>query len=289
MAGSSYPQGTIAAGGGVTTPTVSLNTNNVTRSSTILTTYAVLQYNSNKTEYENSGVGNNTNTSRGLWADSGDAAGAWLARTINSGSLFSDPGSGRLNMGTTRTFRVRDTDQGSGGAQSCNLTIVMWDAASGGSQLDSVTLTISATFFDPCPTCCFTPETPVLMSDMTWKPIGLVVVGDKIQTMSGPEVVTEIITRVNRPMVRIHFNDGSWIDSSTDHPFEVKGKGAASVNAEGLEYKGVGVPKQLEIGDEVMTFSGWPRRITQITPLVFPETVYTLGNSMFYAKGFLVY
>ena len=108
------------------------------------TCYAIVRFNSNGIEYKNIGADNPTmNSSRGIWLDSGLNSEVWVQRTINSGSFnYTDAGSGRLQLSTSRDFGV--SKGGPGGIQSCNVTFKFWDAASGGNELDSVTYSIEA-------------------------------------------------------------------------------------------------------------------------------------------------
>jgi hypothetical protein len=126
---------------------VSLNSSNVTNGpDSSASVYAGVSYSAgtnNVFEYKCT-VGGTYSISRGLWLDYGDSANVWFERTINSGSLNSnDPGSGRLQMNTARYVEVVDTSI-AGGPVTCNLTITMWDASSGGNKLDEVTYTLSA-------------------------------------------------------------------------------------------------------------------------------------------------
>ncbi len=80
---------------------------------------------------------------RGLWLDVGESGNVWVERTINSGSLTNeDPGAGRHNLGTTRTFSQYRVGLGT---DTANVTFDFWSAASGGVLLDTVTFNISAT------------------------------------------------------------------------------------------------------------------------------------------------
>lgn len=116
---------------------------NITRTRGI-TCYAGIRYDSDGDEYESPITGAiGINVNRGTWLTSGLTSEVWMQRTINSGSLYVDAGSGRLAMTTSRTFQVRDTST-TGGPVTCNLTIDFYDAASGGNLLDSVTYTLSA-------------------------------------------------------------------------------------------------------------------------------------------------
>lgn len=98
--------------------------------------------------FESSGVETGLNKdnvwdeSRGNWLDSGDAADVWVERTINSGALNDiDPGAGRLQLSTTRSF---SNTRVAAGTQPCNVTFDFWDAASGGNNIGSVTISIQS-------------------------------------------------------------------------------------------------------------------------------------------------
>lgn len=107
------------------------------------TIYSGIQLNTSGQEFENAGPTSQSFTlPRGKWLNSGSSSAVWVERTVNSGSLnWQDPGTGRLQMNTTREYGVSRTAVGTGTA---NVTFDAYDAASGGNQLDSVTLDISA-------------------------------------------------------------------------------------------------------------------------------------------------
>lgn len=276
------------AGGG---ETVSLNTANISNNSgDIGTAYANLQYNTDGAEYTNSVAWlDNFSTSRGNWLDSGSNSNVWFERQVTAGSaLWVDPGAGRLQMSSTRSMKQRDTNAGAGGV-STTLTITMWDASTGGSKLDEVVgLVLTATYFDACPACCFTPDTPVTMADGTHKPIGEIVIGDEIRTLDGTEAVEEIMVREDREMWRMELEDGRTLHLSSDHPVYVDGKGYSSIDPE-HEYKGESTTGVLEEGDLVKLESGVLLRINSLRPDRYTLKVYTLGNKRFYANGILVF
>lgn len=277
----------VSPGGGAT-PTVSLNTTDVVKASVIGTTYANLRYSSTGEEFENSGRTDNFSTSRGNWLDSGNNSDVWLERTINSGSLDTDPGSGRLIMSTTRDFKVVDSDSG-GSDVVCNLDIEMWDAASGGSVIDSVLgLEMRAAYTDICPTCCFTPDTPITLADGTFMAIGDIRQGDLIKVLGGVEPVSEIIVRDNRPMYRVTFDDDRVLEISDEHPIAIAGKGYAAINPVD-EYKDLGRAEYLTIGDRAVDSDRNLIAVISIYEFHYPDAVYTFGNSKFYANGILVY
>jgi hypothetical protein len=134
----------------------------------------------------------------------------------------------------------------------------------------------------------------ISMADGISKPIGEVQVGEFILVydealMSNVAVpVSNVITRVDRPMYEITFEDGNTLRASEDHPLYVVGKGYASV-APAPGYKDLGLPHPLEVGDQVVNELGVPSRIIGIKPIDYTGTVYTFGNSRFYANGVLVY
>lgn len=141
---------------------------------------------------------------------------------------------------------------------------------------------------NPCPLCCFTPETLITMANYSTKPIVDVRVGDLILTRGGSKEVTEIITREFRVMYQIHFADGRILNASEDHPLYVEGKGYAAINPVG-KYKDLGMAEELAIGDFVLDVNGKRNEIVSIADLDYPHTVYTFAESEFYANGMLVY
>lgn len=160
----------------------------------------------------------------------------------------------------------------------------------------SASCTITATVIsDGCPLCCFTPDTLITMANGELTPICEIEVGDSIRTRNGVEQVTEVITRVERPMFMVEFNSGHSLHMSEDHPIYVfHGKGYSSINPT-VPYKDLGVPNVLEIGDKVLSLcekcpTGEKSiTVTSIEPAEYLHTVYTLGNSEFFADGILVY
>lgn len=131
-----------AAGGG---PTVSPVSTDVIRSAVANPTIAGVQYNLSGVEYSTQFSGNGAyNVSRGNWLDTGLNSEVWIERTLNVGTLtHADPGAGRKVLSTTRSYAVHDATI-PGGSVDCTVTFDFWDAASGGSLLDSVTIDLSA-------------------------------------------------------------------------------------------------------------------------------------------------
>lgn len=259
------------------------------------TCFSGAQLASSGTEYEYSATGSLTNST--TWLDAGSAGDVWAEWTRTGGTLSDwnslTPGSGRHQLSTTRSWRIVRSTIGTN-------TIIgywtLWDAASGGSALQTTTgATWSAWYeFDPCPLCCFTPDTLIKMARGIDVPIGSVRPGDEIvvRDPDNGELTTapvgEIIVRENRPMFRIHFEDGRYIDASEDHPFSVQGKGVTSINPT-IEYKDLGIPNKLYLGDKVSSYGGGWVRVVRIEPLNFSDAVYTFSNSLFFANGLLVY
>lgn len=192
-----------------------------------------------------------------------------------------------LNLATTRSVYVSRTTVGSSFG---NGNIYLRMNASPQTILNTATFYLQAEKESSggCSTCCFTPDTLITMSDGLTKPIEMVVVGDRILTANGEKEVTEIITRTYRVMYTITFADGRILNASEDHPLYVVGKGYASINPT-VEYKELGVPEKLEVGDFVLDQNGNENEIVSITDLDYPDTVYTFAESEFYANGMLVY
>jgi len=90
-------------------------------------------------------------------------------------------------------------------------------------------------------------------------------------------------------MYRIEFADGRYVNVSDDHPFHVKAKkGPASINPI-IDYKDLGKPSILEIGDLVSLQDTSQTAVVRITLINYPGPVYTFYESLFYANGLLVY
>lgn len=143
--------------------------------------------------------------------------------------------------------------------------------------------------------CCFTPETLITMSDLTTKKIVDIEVGDTIlvyntiTATNESQKVTGITTRIERPMYRYVFDNDSTLDASDDHPLYVVGVGYAAINPNYGAYKDLESVNQINVGDKVQMVSGDSLEILDIYPIDYPNTVYTLENSRFYANGLLVY
>lgn len=289
-----------AAAGGYVTPTVSLSTANVSHNTDSIT-YANVGYYSTGVEYQNAAGLNNFTTSRGNWKDSGDAEGAWIDHTLNSGSALYTraqvPGT-RAQMNANRLYRQRDTNSSAGGVTS-NITVTMYDAQTGGSSLGSATFSLTATYFNACPLCCFTPDTMITMAWGGVVPIKDVKVGDEIVVYNPDkggvfetEVVEEIITRTRRAMFRVEFEDGTYLHMSDDHPLHIPEKGPSAIAPTPI-YKDLEDVHVLRVGDFVTHINGdWNASAPVITKIEYDEyfgTVYTLGNKLFIANGKVAY
>ena len=114
-----------------------------------LTTYARVRFGSDGIEYwtpVTSGAG--YTLSQGLWMDTGANTNYWVERTINSGTLSTDAGAGRLAMTTNRDFGVIDSSD-NGVAVHANVTFRFYDAASGGVEVGSATYAFEADRYNP--------------------------------------------------------------------------------------------------------------------------------------------
>lgn len=282
-------------GGG---PSVSMLGNGQVNSLLNNTCYAGVHFGTDGEEDECSATTGSFTQNVNTWLLSGNASDVWIERTVTGGSWNSlDPGTGRHQITTNRAFRVIRTATG---IQSVTGSFEMWDAASGGNSLDT---TSSATYsaeneFDPCPICCFTPETPITMESGLQMPIGKIRKGDRIlvwnprldphEAQYGEEV-TGIIDRVNRTMYRVTFEDGRHLDMSEDHPLHIEDKGPHSIYPT-VEYKDVGLPEVLQVGDHASRLLlGTHSIVKSIEPIPYRGVVYTLENTLFYANGILVY
>lgn len=274
-------------------PTVSALANGDSNAAIIDAVYAGVKFDTDGEEYERTGIGGFT-ASVGTWLDSGTSSQVWVEFIRTGGTLTkfdNRNNSQRYQANVDSDWYIIDTL-----ANSTAETVIgyfrFWDAASGGNLLQTTSgATWSANrITDMCPTCCFTPETMITMAEGLPMPIGRVKIGDLIRVENGIEEVTEVITRVERVMHRITFDDGRYLDASEDHPLYVEGKGYAAVNPDPrIDYKDLGVAKELVVGDRVTTIAGDTVRVDEIRLIDYPETVYTFANSKFFANGILVY
>lgn len=127
--------------------TVAADTTSVSklRATGSLDVYALLAYNADGYEYNNTPFSSGTaNNQLSTWLEAGSSSDVWVERTINSGTLDFDAGAGRLNLGTTRLFGVQQLDGDGSGVALANVTFNFYDAASGGNLLDSITVSFSA-------------------------------------------------------------------------------------------------------------------------------------------------
>lgn len=231
----------------------------------------------------------------GEWLLVGTSPEVWVefVRTGGATSWTSGhtPGT-RYQLNIERDFYMRDD------APADQLSVFIdgyfrfWDAASGGSVLDTGTTgTWSALLAEEgCPSCCFTPDTLIAMADGSSKPIGHIRSGDLIRVQNGLEAVGAVIVRERRVMFKIKFECGRQMILSEDHPVYVDGKGYAAINPDPrVDYKDLGVAKTLEVGDYAVSDQGRLIRLTSMEPYDYPGKVYTLSNSGFFANGVLVY
>lgn len=110
-------------------------------------------------------------TPTGAWLSSGLNTQVWVSRTIQSGSLsVDDIGTGRVALTTIRDMGLVKPNLGT---NSCTFTFHFWDAATGGTNIASKQITVSATYNASiggiggigCPLCCFTPDTLITMAE----------------------------------------------------------------------------------------------------------------------------
>jgi hypothetical protein len=194
-----------------------------------------------------------------------------------------------INLGTTRTWSLIYTGS-SGGKNYSGGSIYIRNTTAPQNTIVGYSFALDVQVEFSCGTCCFTPETMIQLSSGNWIQIVDVQKGDKVATRTGEKEVTEVITRTNRVMYQITFLDGRILNASEDHPLYVVDKGYAAINpGVGGEYKDLGIPDMLYVGDSVLDSDGKENPIVSIEQLDYPHTVYTLAESEFYANGMLVY
>lgn len=109
------------------------------------TCFSAVSFNADGNEWGSDNAGS-LNQNRGVWLISGTAAECWIEYTVNSGSLNWLGWTGRKQLSTTRTAGVFKASPN--GTQHANVTFRVYDAASGGTLLDTVTITITAEYSD---------------------------------------------------------------------------------------------------------------------------------------------
>lgn len=131
-------------------PSASPSSANVFRISSVANPVrAGVIYNGTGLEFQNASSGeNNYNVSRGNWLDIGDPSNIWMAwtETGTPDPIDITPPStavNRLNMGTARQFEIQDGTI-VGGAQEGTYTITFYDAQTGGNNIGSATVTLTA-------------------------------------------------------------------------------------------------------------------------------------------------
>ncbi len=111
------------------------------------TCYAGVTFSTDENEYNNQGFGDDSTVDAVFvkkYIINGDNDEVWVDRTVNSGSLtHEDPGAGRKQLNTTRRYATHRTTIG---VQAANVTLDFYDAATGGSLLQTITFNITAEF-----------------------------------------------------------------------------------------------------------------------------------------------
>lgn len=120
--------------------TVVFDGSNVSKSTVGGTCFATIRFGSDGDEYENGTDSSATaNSLRGTYLLSGLNSEVWIERTVTLGTLDTDPGAGRQQMTSDFTCGIETTT-----TKFTAVTFTAWDAASGGNQLDSESVTLSA-------------------------------------------------------------------------------------------------------------------------------------------------
>ena len=127
---------------------VSPSSANVSHNADLATVYAGVVYNTSGTEFSNSAGTNSYSVARGDWLDSGNPGDVWMdwSQTGSPHSLDTTPGTPRLQMddvGGGAKFEITDSSY-AGGAREGTYTVTFYDAATGGNNLGSATVTLTA-------------------------------------------------------------------------------------------------------------------------------------------------
>ncbi len=249
--------------------------------------YVGVQFNMNGLEYERNASSGSYNVGAGTWLDSGSAGDVWVAFTRTAGTMFASKVSGtRYNLVSGQSFSNTAL---LGAYKTVTGYFKFYDAASGGNTLQT-TSTVSwiadSESGGGCPLCCFTPDTLVSMERGIDVPIASVRDGDRLHTPFGVQAVGKVIVRYDVPVFPLRFSDGRTINITPDHPVQTE-RGPASLSQH--DYKDLGVPEKLQVGDRVFTDKGTWVRLEHIGQEWKEPVVYTFDNSPFYANGLFVY
>ena len=114
---------------------------------------------------------------------------------------------------------------------------------------------------------CVTPETPMLMEDLSWKPAGELVPGDRLVSFDEEPTygrgngnnarcfaiaTVEANGRVEKPCMEIRTDSGQPITASKDHPFMVWRRMTGSGRNMGLVWVNA---EDLKVGDQIAKFA----------------------------------
>ncbi len=114
---------------------------------------------------------------------------------------------------------------------------------------------------------CVTPETPMLMEDLTWRPAGELVPGDRLISFDEEPTygrgngnnarcfavsTVEANGRVEKPCMEIRTDNGQPITASKDHPFMVWRRMTGSGRNMGLVWVNA---EDLKVGDQIAKFA----------------------------------
>lgn len=107
---------------------------------------------------------------------------------------------------------------------------------------------------------CVTPQTLILMSDLTYKPAGLLEIGDSLvgfdEEMNASHIRESKVTftgRAKKECAEVEFADGRFVIATLDHPFVVR---YPHKTPGGLSKRYVEV-KDLKVGQKVVDFGRW--------------------------------
>ncbi|MGM0579431.1 MAG: Hint domain-containing protein [Bacteroidota bacterium] len=157
---------------------------------------------------------------------------------------------------------------------------------------------ISEIYFNGTDVHCFAAGTEILMADNQAKNIECLQIGDSIlyhdyTSKELEKARIEKLEKVNHhDLITYHFDDGSSITGTQDHPFQVKIKGWSSLNPQkSRQYQGFDNIGMIEKGDEFLTRDG-SKTLTEIEYLKGHQETYTISKlsegDSFIANGFIV-
>lgn len=145
--------------------------------------------------------------------------------------------------------------------------------------------------------CCFPAGTQVMLADGSSKAIEIVRVGDQVMAFDGTKPVAVRVEALKSPvrdhMHTLHFDDGSTLKLTREHPVGTSAGWRSLSPRSTAEENAILIVGKLEVGDRVVTANGETLILTRIEYAFGQVQTYNLselsGCNNYYADSFLVH